>query len=72
MILRFIFFLLLFYFISNLVRRLFYRPASQAAGSHNAGNNRREGEVSIKYRPKQAGTSNKKVGEYVDYEELEG
>ncbi len=72
MIFRFLLFLFLFYLVYNLVRRMFPRPASGMAGSGRSGTNmKREGEVSIKYNPQQEKPSSGKVGEYVDYEEVE-
>lgn len=75
MIFRFLIFLMLFYLVYNLVRRLFPRPASGMAGGgkyHNG--SRHEGEVNIDYDPQQSrqkNSSSNKLGEYVDYEEVE-
>ena len=71
MIFRFLIFLMLFYLVYSLVRRMFPSPASKVAGGgKQGGRGNREGEVSIKFNPHKDKAASNKVGEYVDYEEV--
>lgn len=71
MFFRFLFFLLVFYLIYNLVRNLFMRTAGNTAGGSSGASRRKDGEVSIDYNPEKSKPRRHKVGEYVDYEEVE-
>lgn len=71
MILRFLFFLLVFYLIYNLVRNLFIRSATNATGGNSQSSSRKDGDVSISFNPDKSKPHGSKLGEYVDYEELE-
>ena len=72
MIFRFLIFLMLFYLVFSLVRRMFPRPVNgMASNGKEANDRRRDGEVSIKYNPHDRNSKSNKVGEYVDYEEVE-
>ncbi len=73
---RIILFILFFYLIYFLVKNLFLKPSHQNAGSAKSRGFRspfqkKEGDVTIEYDaqnpPKR---EDKKVGEYVDYEEV--
>lgn len=80
MILRFLFFLFIFYLAYNFVRRLFVRPFSQgysqngrsANGQANSNSSSREGDVSINFDPrnKKAKKGSDDLGDYIDYEEV--
>lgn len=70
MILRLLFFLLVFFLLYRLVKGLFINPYREGYGKQNSPSRKREGDVSIEYNPDQHRKGSDKGGEYVDYEEL--
>lgn len=72
MIFRFLTFLLLFYLVYSLVKRMFPSPISKMPGSGNQSRaSNGEGDVSINFNPHKDKSASHRVGEYVDYEEVE-
>lgn len=80
----FILFALFFYLIYFLVKYLFIRPFRQGYAAHgrrtqgggryqsdHTFRKRQEGDVTITYTPEQHKDGGKKVGEYIDYEEVD-
>ena len=79
---RLILFGLFFYLIYFLVKYLFVKPFREGYGAGNPGgghkqgnwnnpfNRKKEGEVTISYNPNKSQKEDKKVGEYVDYEDV--
>tara|TARA_B100001123_G_C14981807_1_gene895941 strand:- start:552 stop:800 length:249 start_codon:yes stop_codon:yes gene_type:complete len=80
----FILFALFFYLIYFLVKYLFIKPFREGYAAHgrrprgtnwyqssNTFQKRQEGEVTITYTPDQHRNGGKKVGDYVDYEEVD-
>lgn len=72
MIFRFLLFLVLFYLIFNFIRRI-SAAVSPSMGTNSPGQKTtgREGDVSISHKPSQKNKPNDRVGEYVDFEEVE-
>ncbi len=68
-LLRFLFFLVIFYFISRLVRSLFVKK-QEGPLNQNEPYQKKEGDVTITYDPRHHKQGNKVSGEYVDYEEV--
>ena len=73
---KFLFYLLIFYFLFRLVFRLFLFYLKAKINSRN--NNfqqekkmKKEGDVSVDKVPKKNKQSSEKLGEYVDYEEVD-
>ena len=73
---KFLFYLLIFYFLFRLVSRLFLFYLKAKINSRN--NNfqqekkmKKEGDVSVDKVPKKNKQSSEKLGEYVDYEEVD-
>ena len=80
----FILFALFFYLIYFLVKYLFIKPFREGYVAHgrrprgnngyhsdNTFQNRREGDVTITYKPQQERRRGGKVGDYIDYEEVD-
>ena len=74
---KFIFFLILFYFGFRLISRLIYvylvtRVSKKNANYRKAQDlNKKEGDVSIDKMPKKNKSKSNKLGYYVDYEEID-
>ncbi len=74
---KFIFFLILFYFGFRLISRLIYMYLVTRVSKKNANYrkaedlNKKEGDVSIDKMPKKNKSKSNKLGDYVDYEEIE-
>ena len=76
---KFIFFLILFYFGFKLISRIFYmfllkkvaRNQSNYQSNSNSNSNKKEGEVSIDKMPNKNKSKSDKLGDYVDYEEID-
>ena len=74
---KFIFFLILFYFGFRLISRLIYmylvtRVSKKNANYRKADDlNKKEGDVSIDKMPKKNKSKSNKLGDYVDYEEID-
>ena len=74
---KFIFFLILFYFGFRLISRLIYvylvtRVSKKNANYRKAEDlNKKEGDVSIDKMPKKNKSKSDKLGDYVDYEEID-
>ncbi len=74
---KFIFFLILFYFGFRLISRLIYvylvtRVSKKNANYRKAEDlNKKEGDVSIDKMPKKNKSKSNKLGDYVDYEEID-
>ena len=74
---KFIFFLILFYFGFRLISRLIYvylvtRVSKKNANYRKAEDlNKKEGDVSIDKMPKKTKSKSNKLGDYVDYEEID-
>lgn len=73
---KFLFYLLIFYFLFRLVSRLFLFYLKAKINSRN--NNfqqekkmKKEGDVSVDKVPKKNKQTSEKLGEYVDYEEVD-
>ena len=73
---KFLFYLLIFYFLFRLVSRLFLFYLKAKINSRN--NNfqqekkmKKEGDVTVDKVPKKNKQSSEKLGEYVDYEEVD-
>lgn len=73
---KFLFYLLIFYFLFRLVSRLFLFYLKSKINSRN--NNfqqekkmKKEGDVSVDKVPKKNKQTSEKLGEYVDYEEVD-
>ncbi|MFD1096045.1 DUF4834 family protein [Salegentibacter chungangensis] len=60
--------LLLKYFMRKMGRK-FEQQFKQQAGQYQSG--KKEGDISIDKKPKNKRNSNKNVGEYIDYEEID-
>lgn len=74
-LIRLLIFGLLFYLVYFVVKQLFgSAKGSSYHGNHSqpGSNNKGEGDISITYDPRQStsASSSKKVGDYVDYEEV--
>jgi len=74
---KFIFFLILFYFGFRLISRLIYMYLVTRVSKKNANYrkaedfNKKEGDVSIDKMPKKNKSKSNKLGDYVDYEEID-
>ena len=75
---KFIFFLFIFYVAFRLISKLFYfYLINKVKKRHNHHykndkySNKKEGEVSIDKMPKKNKTKSDKLGDYVDYEEID-
>ncbi len=74
---KFIFFLILFYFGFKLISRIFYMfllkkvARNQFNYQSNSNSNKKEGEVSIDKMPNKNKSKSDKLGDYVDYEEID-
>ena len=74
---KFIFFLILFYFGFRLISRLLYMYLVNRVFKKNANYskaedlNKKEGDVSIDKMPKKNKSKSEKLGDYVDYEEID-
>ena len=72
---KFIFFLILFYFGFKLISRLVYifllRNISKNQANHTKHSSKKEGDVSIEKMPKKNQSKSDKLGDYVDYEEID-
>ena len=74
---KFIFFLILFYFGFRLISRLIYMYLVTRVSKKNANYrkaedlNKKEGDVSIDKMPKKNKSKSDKLGDYVDYEEID-
>ena len=74
---KFIFFLILFYFGFRLISRLIYMYLVTRVPKKNANYrkaedlNKKEGDVSIDKMPKKNKSKSNKLGDYVDYEEID-
>ena len=74
---KFIFFLIVFYLVFKLISRLFYfyllNRVSKRNNNYRATEdlNKKEGEVSIDKMPKKNKSKSDKLGDYVDYEEID-
>jgi len=74
---KFIFFLILFYFGFKLISRIFYMfllkkvARNQSNYQSNSNSNKKEGEVSIDKMPNKNKSKSDKLGDYVDYEEID-
>ena len=74
---KFIFFLILFYFGFKLISRIFYMfllkkvARNQSNYQSNPNSNKKEGEVSIDKMPNKNKSKSDKLGDYVDYEEID-
>ena len=74
---KFIFFLIIFYFGFKLISRLFYmyliskvsKQKNNFRGTEDL--NKKEGDVSIDKMPKKNKSKSDKLGDYVDYEEID-
>lgn len=74
---KFIFFLILFYFGFKLISRIFYMfllkkvARNRSNYQSNSNSNKKEGEVSIDKMPNKNKSKSDKLGDYVDYEEID-
>ncbi len=74
---KFVFFLILFYFGFRLISRLIYMYLVTRVSKKNANYrkaedlNKKEGDVSIDKMPKKNKSKSNKLGDYVDYEEID-
>ena len=72
---KFIFFLILFYFGFKLISRLVYIFLLSNVTKNQANNtkhsNKKEGDISIEKMPKKNKSKSDKLGDYVDYEEID-
>ena len=75
---KFIFFLIIFYLVFKLISRLFYFYLSNKVSKKNNNYyrgakdiNKKEGDVSIDKMPKKNKSKSDKLGDYVDYEEID-
>ena len=72
---KFIFFLILFYFGFKLISRLVYifllRNITKNQAKYNKHSSKKEGDVSIEKMPKKNKSKSDKLGDYVDYEEID-
>ena len=74
---KFIFFLIIFYLVFKLISRLFYfylfnnvsKKNNNFRGAKDI--NKKEGDVSIDKMPKKNKSKSDKLGDYVDYEEID-
>jgi len=74
---KFIFFLIIFYLVFKLISRLFYsylfnkvsKKYNNYRGTEDV--NKKEGDVSIDKMPKKNKPKSDKLGDYVDYEEID-
>ena len=72
---KFIFFLILFYFGFKLISRLVYifllRNITKNQANCTKHSSKKEGDVSIEKMPKKNKSKSEKLGDYVDYEEID-
>ena len=72
---KFIFFLILFYFGFKLISRLVYifllRNITKNQANYTKDSSKKEGDVSIEKMPKKNKSKSDKLGDYVDYEEID-
>jgi len=72
---KFIFFLILFYFGFKLISRLVYifllRNITKNQANYTKQSSKKEGDVSIEKMPKKNKSKSDKLGDYVDYEEID-
>ena len=74
---KFIFFLIIFYLVFKLISRLFYFYLFKKVSKKNNNDreakdiNKKEGDVSIDKMPKKNKSKSDKLGDYVDYEEID-
>ena len=74
---KFIFFLIIFYLVFKLISRLFYfylfNKVSKKNNIYRGAKdvNKKEGDVSIDKMPKKNKSKSDKLGDYVDYEEID-
>ena len=72
---KFIFFLILFYFGFILISRLVYifllRNITKNQANYTKHSSKKEGDVSIEKMPKKNKSKSDKLGDYVDYEEID-
>ena len=73
---KFIFFLIIFYLVFKLISRLFYFYLFNKISKNNNYRrakdiNKKEGDVSIDKMPKKNKSKSDKLGDYVDYEEID-
>ena len=73
---KFLFYLLIFYFLFRLVSRFFLYYIKSKINSNNYNfqqekKMKKEGDVSVDKVPKKKNKSSDKLGEYVDYEEVD-
>ena len=74
---KFIFFLIVFYLVFKLISRLFYFYLFNKVSKKNYNYrgaediNKKEGDVSIDKMPKKNKSKSDKLGDYVDYEEID-
>ena len=73
---KFLFYLLIFYFLFRLISRLFLLYLKNNIKSRNYNfqqekKMKKEGDVSVDKVPKKKKQSSEKLGEYVDYEEVD-
>ena len=74
---KFIIFLILFYFGFKLISRIFYmfllKKVARNQSNYQSGSNsnKKEGEVSIDKMPNKNKSKSDKLGDYVDYEEID-
>lgn len=73
---KFLFYLLIFYFLFRLISRLFLFYLKNNTNSRNYNfqqekKMKKEGDVSVDKVPKKKKQSSEKLGEYVDYEEVD-
>ena len=74
---KFIFFLIIFYLVFKLLSRLFYMYLISKVSKKNTNYgkpedlNKKEGDVSIDKMPKKNKSKSDKLGDYVDYEEID-
>ena len=72
---KFIFFLILFYFGFKLISRLIYifllKNITKNQSNYTKQSSKKEGDVSIEKMPKKNQSKSDKLGDYVDYEEID-
>ncbi len=74
---KFIFFLIIFYLVFKLISRIFYMyligKVSKKKTNYGKAEdlNKKEGDVSIDKMPKKNKSKSDKLGDYVDYEEID-
>ncbi len=72
---KFIFFLILFYIGFKLISKLFYmflvRNVTKNKTYYTKNPSKKEGDVSIEKMPKKNKSKSDKLGDYVDYEEID-